>query len=249
MSISATAPAAASVTAAAPVAGVSPAAASTKRVRRVRPLTRSEADAVLGVFHARQVRDGGFHPANGRPLLAIEEPGNPAAATAGCGDCALAVVHVLTRTDPATGHQAVAGTRLKCRAATGSKRRRLGPDLTPATPICDRFRRTVFPIAAIGDALAGLLGAGWAVAPGPDGTTCGLSGPHATVFVLCADEDGDLALHFTPDPADSFPDEGGLGGGAVEYRRGVFFENVLPDEGTTALAARAADAVRSITGH
>ncbi|MYX26821.1 hypothetical protein GTY75_09090 [Streptomyces sp. SID8381] len=108
-------------------------------------------------------------------------------------------------------------------------------------------------IAAISQATARLLGGDWGSVCSYWGTTGYLRGPFATQFTFCADESepdqgGDLAILYTPDPADGFPERPTLPEGVVRIMDGVCFEDASPDDGVDALAKRCAAVIRAITG-
>lgn len=97
--------------------------------------------ARAGNANMRAALDRDIHPASGDPLLpaTITSAGDIREVVAGCGDCVLATVKILTHTDRATGESRPV-EHLKCGAAPVSRRGRQGPDLRFDTPTCVRFR-------------------------------------------------------------------------------------------------------------
>ncbi|MGP3777013.1 hypothetical protein ACTWJ8_39890 (plasmid) [Streptomyces sp. SDT5-1] len=119
------------------------------------------------------------------------------------------------------------------------------PDHTAAAPdpASSDTGTGAFPVEAIGPLAHEALGSDWTAEHGAAESV--FTGPDQRVFRLLDDE-GTLALWFDDAMGHSVP-EGPLGGGAVIYPPGVWFECRSPSEPAGALAVSVAEALRSLT--
>ncbi|MGY1502975.1 hypothetical protein ACW4TU_41475 [Streptomyces sp. QTS52] len=95
------------------------------------------------------------------------------------------------------------------------------------------------------------LGDGWSWKLPSLGTNVLISGPYVASFDLHVDEDEDLAIGYSEDPSDGFPelDEDEVPIGFGTYPGGVYLVDPDISEGLEVLADRVANAIRFVIGH